>query len=217
MTDIPKTPMSREEWLKERGWGISGTGASAIMGENPYMSNVEYWERLTGRAKAPDISGKEVVQYGLQAESHLIDLFRLDFPEYEVQHTDYDLRRNKEYPFLIGSIDGQLTDKNGRHGILEIKTANIMRRSMKIKWEYGIPTNYFYQVIHYLLVTGYEFAVVKAQLKHIFKDDIWLETKHYTFERSSVQPIIDDLLKRELAFWEDVVNDRRPSLILPRI
>ena len=214
---MPETPHDREEWLKARGWGISGTGASAIIGENPYMSNVDYWERLTGRAKAPDISGKEVVQYGLNAEHHLIELFKLDFPEYTVQHKDWDLRRNEKYPFLIGSIDGQITDSDGRNGVLEIKTANVMRRSMMLKWEGGIPTNYFYQVVHYLLVTGWDFAIVKAQLKHIFRGDFWLETRHYTITRKQVQTIIDDLLQKELAFWQDVINDRRPSLILPRI
>lgn len=210
--------MQRNDWQQRRRGFITGTGASAIMGCNPYMSNVEYWERLTGRKKAPDISGKEFVQYGLNAEPFLIELFRLDYPQYEVLHKDYDLRKHPEYDFLIGSIDGQLIEKEtGKNGILEIKTAEVMSRAGMEKWIDGMPQNYFYQVIHYLLVTGYDFAVVKAQLKHVFKNDMWLETKHYEFTRQSVQQVIDDLLQKELEFWDSVINDKRPSLLLPRI
>ncbi len=209
--------MSKTDWLKARSLGISGTGASAIMGQNPYMSNVEYWERLTGRAKAPDISDKPVVKYGNDAEQHLIDLFQLDFPQYKVAHKDFDLRKHPEYDFIIGSIDGRLTDENGRNGILEIKTTNIMRQSQLEKWQDGIPNNYFWQVVHYLLVTGYDFVVLKAQLKRNIWSDMYLETRHYFFERSDVQDIIDDLLQKEIEFWELVKKDQRPALILPQI
>ena len=42
--------ISREQWLNERSKGITGTGASAIMGASPYMTNVDYWLEKTGQA-----------------------------------------------------------------------------------------------------------------------------------------------------------------------
>ena len=206
--------MTEREWLQKRKSGITGTGASAIMGYG-YMNNVEYWELKTGRRSESDLSGNPLVQYGKQAERHLISLFELDYPEYDVVHKDFDLRVHPQHPFLLGSLDGELIEKGtGRKGILEIKTANIMNSVQVDKWEGGIPMNYFYQVLHYLLVTGYEFVLLKAQLK-LMTDKI--ETRHYQFDRSEVQEQIDELLKKELDFWQYVQKDIRPALHLPRI
>lgn len=207
--------MTEQEWLQKRKSGITGTGASAIMGYSNYLNNVEYWELKTGRRSESDLSGNPLVQYGQHAEQHLINLFALDYPDFDVVHKDFDLRVHPEYPFLLGSLDGELTEKGtGRKGILEIKTATIMNRTQLHKWDDGVPMNYFYQVLHYLLVTGYEFVVLKAQLKLMNNRT---ETRHYQFDRSEVQEQIEELLKKELEFWKYVQTDIRPALHLPRI
>lgn len=211
---------SRIEWLEKRKSGITGTGASAIVGKNPYKSNIDYWEEKTGRRVEPDISDKDFVQYGQRAEEHLIDLFALDFPKYEVTHKDFDLRVHPEYPFLIGSLDGELTEKEtGRKGILEIKTTNILQSRQYEKWNDMIPENYLYQTLHYLLVTGYDFVVLKAQLKRVYDgNDVRLDTRHYYFERKDVEVLLADLLEKELHFWNEyVLKDVRPPLILPEL
>ena len=212
--------MSRIEWLEKRKSGITGTGASAIVGKNPYKSNIDYWEEKTGRRVEPDISDKDFVQYGQRAEEHLIALFALDFPQYEVIHKDFDLRVHPKYPFLIGSLDGELTEKEtGRKGILEIKTTNILQSRQYEKWNDMIPENYLYQTLHYLLVTGYDFVVLKAQLKRVYDgNDVRLDTQHYYFERKDVEVLLADLLERELHFWNEyVLKDVRPPLILPEL
>ena len=43
-------------WLKARGYGIGGSDASAILGMNPYKSNIELFEEKTGRRLPEDIS-----------------------------------------------------------------------------------------------------------------------------------------------------------------
>ena len=213
--------ITRKEWLELRKKGISGTGASAVMGYNPYLTNVEYWELLTGRKQAEDISHKPCVQYGLAAEAPLIELFKLDFPKYQVTHKDYDLRVHQEKPFLLGSIDGELLEiATGRKGILEIKTTNILQSMQKEKWRDGLPMNYFYQVLHYLLVTGFEFVELKAQLKRVYKqddgkDDVRLDTRHYSFERDEVNELLVELEAKETEFWERyIIPDIRPPLLL---
>jgi putative phage-type endonuclease len=211
---------SRIEWLEKRKSGITGTGASAIVGKNPYKSNIDYWEEKTGRRVEPDISDKDFVQYGQRAEEHLIALFALDFPQYEVKHKDFDLRVHPKYPFLIGSLDGELTEKEtGRKGILEIKTTNILQSRQYEKWNDMIPENYLYQTLHYLLVTGYDFVVLKAQLKRVYDgNDVRLDTRHYYFERKDVEVLLADLLEKELHFWNEyVLKDVRPPLILPEL
>lgn len=211
--------MNRTEWIKARKRRISGTFASAIIGQNPYMNNQDAFDIITGGKESEDISEKPFVKYGIKAEKPLVELFKLDFPEYKVKTKKYDLRIHPEYPFLVGSIDGELTDAEGKKGVLEIKTTNILQSMQQEKWENNsVPQNYFIQVLHYLIVTGFDFAVLKAQLKTVWKDEIRLNIKHYFFKREEFQKDIDYLKEKEIYFWnENVLKNKRPGLILPQI
>lgn len=208
---------SKEEWLKHRT-RIGGSDASAILGLNPWKSNIELWMEKTGQASAPDISDKDVVKYGVSAEPLLRDLFALDFPEYEVEYFGDNMILNDDFEFGAASLDGELTEKEtGRKGILEIKTTNILQSMQKEKWRNKLPDNYYVQCIHYLLITGYSFAILKAQLKYEFDGDIYLQTKHYKIERADVEEDIKYLADAESKFWEQVQTKTRPALLLPEI
>ena len=74
----------RGQWLKARTYGIGGSDASAIVGMNPYKTNIELFEEKTGRRIPEDISEKPYVKYGNDAEPLIRALFALDYPEYEV-------------------------------------------------------------------------------------------------------------------------------------
>lgn len=152
---------SKEEWLNHRT-RIGGSDAAAIIGMNPYRTNQELWEIKIGLKQAKDISEKPYVKYGTEAEQHLRELFALDFPEYKVEYFGDNMWLNDKFPFAAASLDGELTDKQGRRGILEIKTAEIMRAGQKDLWNNRIPDNYYIQLLHYLMVTGFEFAVLKG-------------------------------------------------------
>lgn len=208
---------SREDWLGARRNYIGGSDAAAVMGMNPYKTNLKLWEEKTGISEPEDISDKPYVKYGHDAEEHLRELFRLDFPEYKVFHDEDAFLVNDKYPWAHASLDGLLRDKDNRLGILEIKTTNIMQSMQKEQWDDRIPDNYYLQVIHYMMVTEAEFAVLKAQLKYEFKDSLFLQTRHYFIERSEVEEDIRILQNAEQKFWEDVVKKRRPALILPEI
>jgi putative phage-type endonuclease len=207
---------SREEWLKHRS-RIGGSDASAIVGLNPYKTNTELYLEKTGQKESPDISHKPYVEYGTRAEEHLRELFRLDFPQYQVQYFDNNMFLNSKYPFAHASLDGELTDEVGRRGILEIKTTNILQSMQKEKWRDRIPDNYFIQVLHYLMVTEFDFVVLKAQLKSEFGGQIYLQTKHYFIERSEVLGDIEYLAEEERKFWQCVQARKKPDLILPDI
>lgn len=88
----------------------------------------------------------------------------------------------------------------------------------KEKWKNRIPDNYYCQVLHYLNVTGYSFAILKAQLKYEYGDEVRLETKHYKILRQDVEEDIKMLEKAEIEFWNEyVLKDKRPPLRLPEI
>lgn len=208
---------SREEWLQARAGRIGGSDASAILGMNPYRTNIELWQIKTGQLVPEDISDKPYVKYGTEAEQYLRELFKLDFPEYQVCYEENNMFLNGKYPFGHASLDGWLIDQNGRLGVWECKTTNILQSMQKEKWDHRIPDNYYIQILHYLLITEFDFAILKAQLKSEFGGEIYIQTKHYKIERSEVQADIDLLESSERKFWKQVQERKRPDLILPNI
>lgn len=208
---------SREEWLVNRRKGLGGSDCSAVIGLNPYKTNVDLWRLKTGRTEQEDISDKPYVQYGTKAERHLRELFKLDYPQYKVDYVENNSFYNPKYPFARASLDGWLTDGSGRKGILEIKTTEILSAGQRAKWKDRIPDNYFCQVLFYMAVIEADFAVLKAQIKTVIDDDVRLETKHYTIERADVQGDIDFLMNACKDFWQYVKDDKEPPLILPEI
>jgi putative phage-type endonuclease len=234
--------MNRTEWLAEREKGIGGSEAAAILGMNPYMSNVELWEYKTGR-KLRESKDSEYMAYGRTAEKPLIELFRLDYPKYKtIIPEPYTLQRNKEYPYILGTVDAELSSElewqsdkelsssesgvgdilsaTGRKGFLEIKITNILASGQKEQWNERIPQNYYVQCLHYLLVNPeYEYFYLKAQLKSIWKGgEVRLTTKHYYFERKDAEEDLKILKEKEIEFWEEYVKkDVRPNLVLPPI
>lgn len=205
-----------DEWLRNRT-RIGGSEASAILGMNPYKTNVELWEEKVGLRVPEDISDKPYVQYGNQAEMHIRGLFRLDFPEYKVDYAENNMFLNSKYPFAHASLDGWLTDADGRKGILEVKTTNILQSMQKEKWNNRIPDNYYLQLLHYFLVTEFDFAVLVAQLKYDYGGDIFKQVRHYKIERSEVQEDIEYLESSEKRFWKLVQDKKKPGLILPEL
>ena len=209
-----KVLKNREEWLKNRERTVGGSEAAALVGKNPYMTNIDLYRIKTGQQAKADIDDKEYVIYGRNAEEHLRALFALDYPQYEVDYIDNNSFWNDKYPWASASLDGWLTDQDGRKGILEIKTTNILQSMQKEKWDHRIPDNYYCQVLWYMGVTEFDFAILKAQLKYDYAGDVFLTTKHYHMDRAEVQEDIDYLMQRGEAFAEYVKQGKEPPLVI---
>lgn len=208
------------EWHAARLQGIGASEASAIVGASPYLSNVDLWKIKTGRIKAADISNKACVQYGHDAEGPLRELFALDYAhKYKVTYGGaYDMVRHPEYPFIFATLDGRLEEINtGRLGVYEGKTTEILRSMQREKWNDAIPQNYYIQILHQLLASCWDFAVLNAQLKYEYPDEIRCVTRRYPLERADVQSDLDYLLEEEVKFWRFVETDTMPPLVLPAI
>lgn len=207
---------SNEEWLQARKL-IGGSDASALVGMNPYKSNIDLWKEKTGRQKAPDISNDEFVRFGHEAEAHLRALFALDYPQYKVDYLENNMFLNDKYPFAHASLDGWLTDQDGRKGVLEIKTTNILQSMQREKWNDRIPDNYYCQVLWYLMVTEFDFVVLKARLRSEWQGEIRVTVRHYFIDRKEVEEDIEELRRAGEKFWKAIQEDRQPYLILPAI
>lgn len=209
----------RTKWLEERKTCIGGSDASSIVGMNPWKSNQVLWEEKTGRVIPEDIGHKAVVKYGVDAETPLRQLFALDFPQYYIKYNEFEIHRHEKYNFIGSTLDGELIDTvTNEQGVLEIKTTNIMNSTQREKWKDRIPDNYYIQVIHQLLTTGWDFVILKVQMKTDWDSEVRLETKHYTIKRTEVLEDIKFLEEKEVEFWNNnILKDVKPSLILPNI
>lgn len=205
---------SREDWLNKRTSYVGGSEAAALVGKNPYMTNIDLYRIKTGQQAKENIDSKDYVIYGHNAEPHLRELFALDYPQYKVGYIDNNIWLNDRYPFAHASLDGWLTDPEGRKGILEIKTTNILQSMQKEKWDHRIPDNYYCQVLWYMGVTEFDFAILKAQLKYDYDGDVFLTTKHYQIERSEVEEDINYLMQRGEAFAEYIKKGKEPPLVI---
>jgi putative phage-type endonuclease len=212
-----KALKTHEDWLENRRKGLGGSEVAAVVGMNPYMNNVTLWELKTGRRERKDISDKPCVQYGTQAERYLRGLFRLDFPQYRVEYVENNTWKNDRFPWAKASLDGWMYDQDGRMGVLEIKTSEMLGAAQWAKWRDQIPQNYFCQCLFYMAVVEADFCLLKAQLKTEREDMPRLQTRHYLINRDDVQDDIDYLMTKGAEFWGYVERDERPPLVLPEV
>ena len=212
------------EWLEfRRTGGIGASEAAAIVGLSPWCDNVELWRRKTGHVSAPDISNNDAVKYGHDAEPLVRGLFALDYAErYETEYRGgFDMVFHPEHKFIFATLDGRLREKStGRLGVLEIKTTNIVQSMQKEKWwsdgQPCIPDQYYCQVLWQLIASGFDFAVLHAQLKYDYGGDIRTERRSYFIERSEKLDDINYLYREGVNFWTEYVQKARcPPLILP--
>lgn len=209
---------SREDWLEARADKIGGSDAAAIVGLHPYKSNVELWEEKMGVRPAADVSDSAAVQYGSAAEAPIRELFALDFPQFKVDYVENNMWVNDLYPWAHASLDGWLTDQEGRKGILEIKTATIHGRAQAVKWEDRVPDNYYCQLLHYFAVTDFEFAILKARLRQELGDGrMVIKETVYHFDRETNEQDIVWLMQKEYLFYSSLLHGVKPPRILPEL
>ncbi len=203
MYDIIKYDTT-EEWLKIRQQGIGGSDVAVLMGLSSYKSPLELWkEKVTGEA---EYTTSLAAERGKALEP-------VALREYEritgnkVDKIDGGVLRSKEYPFMQASLDGYVKDKNI---LIEAKSANTFVANQwgeldaeGICETEEIPPNYYLQVQHYMVVTGFKQCVVVVYFTAIDK------IGRYPIQADlETQQIIID---REKDFWSDVNNDRPPT------
>lgn len=207
---------TESDWLAGRTKGIGGSDSSAVIGRNPWKTNVQLYREKVGLIHSPDISNNESVKYGKSAEEPLRRLFQLDHPDLIINYKNKTILRNREFPFLLYSPDGLLKEReSGRKGILEIKTTTIVQSMMFEKWNNRVPDNYYVQVLHGLLVTGFDFIDLRAQLKYKSGD---LSIREYHFERSVCEDDLVYLKESLISFWNNnILAGIEPAQILPEL
>lgn len=140
------------EWLELRKQGIGGSDVAAIMGLSPWKSPLEVWLEKTGRASAPDLSGKESVAMGTELEADVLEMYKRRHPTFRVQRVNAVLRSMCR-PWAQASLDAIAYDPAVGWGVVEVKTG-----SKESEWTTGVPLHYLTQGTHYLGVSGFAFV-----------------------------------------------------------
>lgn len=211
-------PETRREWLSRRQGGIGGSDAACVVGLNKYKTNVQLWEEKTGLSTQKDISNQPAVAFGVAAEPIIRDLFRVEHPEYDIAYHPYRMYAKDHYNWLYATLDGELQSKDGSgKGILEIKTCTIQNSTQWEEWNNQLPQNYYVQVLHQLLATGWDFVCLCAYLRYTSAGTPRKQIREYTVTRSDVLDDLEWLLEKEETFWQMVQAKEKPALILPEI
>lgn len=211
-------PQTREEWLQARTQGIGGSDAGCIVGANPWKSARQLWKEKTGADKPDDISDKPAVKFGKEAEQYLRALFLLTYPQYTCEYHEFRMYANDRLPFIFATLDGELTDADGRRGILEIKTTTIQQAKQWFEWDDCIPQHYYIQILHQLLACDWaEYVELFAHIRYQKGEEIRAALRKFRIERQDVEQDLQILEEREIVFYKQWQTGTEPPFILPEI
>ena len=191
-------------WLESRKKGVGGSDVSTIMGLNKYKTAYQLWMEKTGRMQPEDISDKWAIVKGNALENELRKRVRAKHPETLVTDgTDKQFILNGK-PYMRASLDGIIQTPEG-FGVLEIKTANHRRSG---DWHdsdgnFQPPIYYLTQVMFYMLVTGWKFAIFYADIDEGEPVEIRVERDEDDIQ--AIQQAVD-------GFWKHVTDDTEPEL-----
>ena len=205
----------RESWLAGRSVSIGASEAAAAIGMSPFESQYDLWLRKTGQRESKDLSGNAAVEYGNRLEPVCRAMFQAEHPELKLEYHQFDVLYQTERPWMTATLDGELTDKDGKKFVLEIKTASVTKSAQWEKWKDRVPENYYIQVLWQLLVTGWDGAYLYAKLVKLNGDS---ELRTYYFSAEEHKEDMAWLLKEAEKFWQRyIVTRTAPPITLPSL
>lgn len=200
---------NREEWLEGRTAGIGASDAAAVIGQSPWMTIVQLWRQKIGADMPKEMNANAAIEKGNRMEPALRTMFAAMNPDTTVEYYQFDILSQSERPWLRATLDGELTDSQGRKGILEIKTSTPNSAAGWAKWKDAVPTNYYAQVLHQLLATGWDYVILFACL---FGSDGDATLRSYRFEKNELLDEMEWLLNEETSFWGFVQSGTMPPV-----
>ena len=115
-------------------------------------------------------------------------------------------------------MDGELTDADGRRGILEIKTTTIQQAKQWFEWDDCIPQHYYIQILHQLLACDWaEYVELFAHIRYQKGEEIRAALRKFRIERRDVEQDLQILEEREIQFYKQWQTGTEPPYTLPEI
>lgn len=193
-----------EAWVYQRTLGIGGSDAGTIMGCNPFGTKLSLY---LAKKRVDGFAGNNHTIWGHIMEDPIREYTSRELGvKIESVPVNY---RNKKHPFMLANLDGLVMVDNPAglvingevvHGLggHEIKTS---ARGDGFG-ENEIPDSYYWQVQHYMAVTGLEWFILTA---FNFSTKT---ARHYVVHRNDDH--IQQLIEAEKEFWENHVEASNP-------
>lgn len=179
--------------LKERLGYIGASDAAAVLGLSRWGTPLSVWAEKTGQVVRAD-DGALQKKLGHRMEPIVAELFEEETGK-KVE-TVADTLFHPAHPFIACNLDRRVV---GENAIVQLKTAAGWKAK---EWaEDEIPREYILQEIHELAVSGADRAYIAALIGN-------QDFKIKVIERRDVLEAIDDLVAREIHFWETFVVPR---------
>ena len=175
--------VDEDAWLAARTRGIGGSDVGSICGVNPWSSALQVYFNKTGQfqeEREPNEASKERMHFGHVLEPIVANEFEERNPGLFCVEANCSFK-SVFHDFLLANVDRFIVDeKDNIVGILECKTAGAQMAS---EWEAGeIPQSYYYQVQHYMYVTGIHRGWICCLVggNKFFQYDIFFDEDLYT-------------------------------------
>lgn len=183
--------MLTKQQLEMRKTGLGGSDISAALGISPWKTQLQLWAEKVGRVEQGEPS--EAMEWGSRLEAPILSKFEQNHRKFKVSHGSGTVRSH-EHQFLLASPDGFIVDRDGKSGILEVKT------SSDSPWD-DIPAHYELQARHYCYVLGRQFAYFAV----LFRGNQYREYGPYFFDSQEYE---DSILPKLQEFWQAVEGQR---------
>lgn len=139
--------------MKDRKHYIGGSDAGKLCGVSQYGNEATVWLEKTGKG-IPKVDNR-FVEWGVRLEKVISEKFFEDHAELTKGESN-KFFVHPTYDFIGGEVDCTYTDKDGKQGVLEIKTTSQYNDK---EWEEDkIPDSYALQTQHYLMISGFKEA-----------------------------------------------------------
>lgn len=197
-----KEHLPTQEWVDNRKEYIGGSDVSTILEKNPYSTPLQLWMRKQGIL--PPIESTPLLKAGHYLEPLLASHFEetTGLKTRQVNKT----YQSTEHSFLRANIDRMVLAGNGLKttAVLELKTTTSHR--MK-SLDYQIAPEYFYQIQHYLAITGFEQGYLQ-----IYERDTCEFLEPMIVDRAD--DLIIDNMNKLIEWWQvHMIEGKRPAPI----
>lgn len=193
-----------EGWVEDRQRGIGGSDAGAIMGVDPYRTQLDVYRSKTEEPKpatGANSQAFEAAHWGSVMEDPIAQEFAnrsgllVESPQFFLQ--------SKLYPFMLATLDRVVLEPNNMvpPTFLEIKTRSIFKSREYSLDPLRVEPKVLMQCYHYMVVTG-------TQTCHIAVLFGGQKLEWYFIERDP--NLAANLIEIESRFWEFVLKREPP-------
>jgi len=183
------------EWLAERQKGIGGSDSPIIMGVSRFQGPLDLWAVKRGLVDGQEET--EPMEVGKAIEPAIRQLYEKRTGR-TVNHHGIHTFVNNQFDYIRASVDG-LFDMAGLPWIFEAKnTGYITEREL----EDDFPLEWEVQLQHEMFCLG----LSNASLAVLVRGN---KLRWRDIERND--EFIEEMLKKEIAFWESVVSGKEPE------